>query len=155
MAHVADRISSGDALGRAGRRFDLALGVSAAIPVVVAAVVVWLIPGDAAAVVRTLAVIWASGLLAFFAGVRRGLTFSEAGGGRAPELATMLLLFGVGMLAMLLCNAGVAAAGLAAVGLLDARAAHRREAPHYFTLFRLLQMGACTLAMLAIQLRGA
>jgi hypothetical protein len=155
MTDFAPRVTRSADLGRARRSLDLAFGSAAAVPLVAAAVGVWLVAPELALVLRTWAVIWAAGLLTFFAGVRRGLTFSEAGGGRATELATMFGLFALGMLAMVLCSAAIAAAGLAAVGVLDAVAGRRREAPGYFAAFRPWQMGLCALAMVAVQLRGA
>ena len=96
--------------------------------------------------------IWAGSLLAFFAGVRRGLTFSEAGGGRAGELATMLAAFGLGVVSLVLVSPAVAAVGLGGVGVLDAVAARRREAPGYFVAFRPPQMLIAVAALLLIQI---
>jgi hypothetical protein len=153
MTDIAQRIQSPGALGRAHRGVDLCLGVAATLPLVAAAAFVCLEPAGASVWVRTLAVIWSSSLLTFFAGVRRGLTFSEAGGGRAVELATMLGVFMVGVFSLVLVSPAMGAAGLAAVGLLDARSAVRLEAPRYFRLFRPVQMGACVIALALVQIR--
>ena len=59
------------------------------------------------------------------------------------------------MLSLLLVSPIVAAVGLAGIGLLDALAARRREAPGYFAAFRPPQMAACVLALVLVQLRGA
>ena len=152
MSRAAKRIPDGADLGRAERGFDLLLGTTALVPLLVCAALAWLAPGAALPLVRTLAVIWGASLLAFFAGVRRGLTFSEAGGGRASELVTMLAVFGLGVLSLVLVSPVVAAIGLAGVGVLDAVAARRREAPGYFVVFRPPQMLAAVIALLLVQL---
>jgi hypothetical protein len=154
MTDVAQRIQSPAALGSAHRGLDLCLGVAATVPLLAAAALVCLQPAGSSVWVRTLAVIWTSSLLTFFAGVRRGLTFSEAGGGRASELATMLCLFMIGVFGLVLVSPAIDAAGLAVVGLLDARSGARLEAPRYFRIFRPVQMGACVIALVLIQIRA-
>lgn len=154
MTDIAQRIQSPAALGSAHRGLDLCLGVAATVPLLAAAALVCWQPAGSSVWVRTLAVIWTSSLLTFFAGVRRGLTFSEAGGGRASELATMLGLFVIGVFGLVLVSPAVDAAGLAGVGLLDARSGARLEAPRYFKIFRPVQMGACVIALVLIQIRA-
>jgi hypothetical protein len=154
MTDVAQRIRSADALGRARRGLDLCLGVAATVPLLAAAAFVCAQPAGASAWVRTLAVIWASSLLTFFAGVRRGLTFSEAGGGQGAELVAMLFVFIIGVLSLVLVSPALGAAGLASVGWLDARAGARLEAPRYFRVFRPIQMAACVIALVLIQIRA-
>jgi len=159
MTEVARRIHSPQALGRAHRGLDLGLGVAATLPILAAAIVVWVQPAGLNAWapsgwVRTLAVIWSSSLLTFFAGVRRGLTFSEAGGGRTFELATMLFVFVIGVLSLVLVSPALSAVGLAAVGVLDALSGARLEAPRYFQIFRPIQTGACVIALALIQIRA-
>jgi hypothetical protein len=153
MQDFAQRIPLPEALGRAHRGLDLCLGVAATLPLIAAAAFVYLEPVGGGVWARTLAVIWTSSLLTFFAGVRRGLTFSEAGGGRGFELATMLFVFMVGVWTLLLVSPAIGAAGLAIVGLLDAVAAARLEAPRYFRIFRPVQMGVCVIGLMLIQIR--
>ena len=155
MTDKAPRIRRSADLGRARRGFDLLLGSSAVVPILGAAIFAWSAPSGPAYVVRALSVIWSGSLLAFFAGVRRGLTFSEAGGGRPGELMTMLGFFACGVVSIVLLSPVVAAAGLAAVGALDAWSARRSESPRYFSLFRPPQMALAVLALGALQLRGA
>jgi hypothetical protein len=155
MTDIAQRIRSSDALGRARRGLDLCLGVAAAVPLLAAAGFVWSQPAGASTWTRTLAVIWASSLLTFFAGVRRGLTFSEAGGGRGGELAAMLFVFIIGVLSLVLVSPALAAVGFASVGWLDARSGARLEAPRYFKIFRPIQMSVCVTALVVIQIRAA
>ena len=155
MTETSPRIRRSDDLGRARRGFDLLLGSSAVAPIVAAGILVWVAPIGLAAVVRTLAVIWSGALLAFFAGVRRGLTFSEAGGGHPGELLAMLGFFICGVAAIVLLSPLLAAIGLAAVGALDAWSGRRREAPPYFSVFRPPQMALAVLALAALKLRVA
>jgi uncharacterized membrane protein len=154
MADVAGRIRRSADLGRAKRSFDLLLGSVSMAPLVALAILAWAAPALPAVFVRTLAVIWAGALLTFFAGVRRGLTFSEAGGGRPSELATMLGVFFVGVVSLILLSPVLAALGLAGVAVLDAMAARRQQAPLYFSVFRPPQLGLGALSLLAIALKG-
>ena len=149
------RIVQADDLGRAHRSLDVALGVSAALPLVVAAAVVWLLPSAGATLVRLLSVVWTASLLTFFAGVRRGLSFSEAGGARPAEVATLLGLFSLGVATLVLGSPAVGAFGMALLGVLDAAAARRARAPRYFRIFRPLQAAVCVAALTIVQARGA
>ena len=153
MTHVAHRITRNADLGRARRSFDLLLGSAAVVPLVALAALAWSTSAIPALFIRALAVIWTGSLLTFFAGVRRGLTFSEAGGGRASELATMLGFFFLGIASLVLVSPWLAALGLAAVGVFDAWAGRRREAPGYFSVFRPPQMALGVAAMVAIAFR--
>ncbi len=155
MSRADKRVAEGAELGRAKRGFDLLLGTSALVPLIACAALTWLAPGASQPLVKTLAVIWSASLLAFFAGVRRGLTFSEAGGGQAGELVTMLAVFGLGVVSLVLVSPLVDAVGLGGVGVLDALAARRREAPGYFVVFRPPQMLAAVIALLIVQLHRA
>lgn len=150
-----ERIVRARDLGRAHRALDVALGISAAIPLVVAAAVIWLVPPAGAVLVRLLAVVWTASLLTFFAGVRRGLSFSEAGGARPAEVATLLGLFSIGVVTLVLGSPAVGAFGLALLGVLDAAAAKRLQAPRYFQVFRPLQSAVCVAALAIVQARGA
>jgi hypothetical protein len=154
MTDIAHRIQSSSALGRAHRGLDLCLGVAAIVPLLAAAAFVGWRPAGASPWVRTLAVIWTSSLLTFFAGVRRGLTFSEAGGGRGGALVAMLVVFLIGVMTLVLVSPALGAAGLATVGWLDARSATRLEAPRYFRIFRPIQLGVCVIALVLIQIRA-
>ena len=150
------RVARSQDLGRAGRPMDLVLGVSALVPVAALAWAAAAVPGgQGAAVVRTLAAIWAGALLAFFSGVRRGLSFSEAAGARAAEIVTILVVFAAGVTTLLFRSPAVGAAGFALVAVLDALAARRREVPPYFGLFRPVQLGAGALGLAWIALRTA
>jgi hypothetical protein len=150
MQDHADRITDPADLGRAGRGADMLLGALAVVPLVLGAAIVWLVPSWIV-LISAAAAIWSGALLVFFAGVRRGLTFSEAGGATRPELASMLWLFGLGVGALWL-RAGplaltLAILGLASLAVLDLLAARRRQTPRYFALFRPLQLAVAIAAL--------
>jgi len=148
------RVTNSADLGRARRLGDTALGLAAIIPILACAALAQLAPTTVPMLAaRGGAVIWSACLLAFFAGVRRGLTFSEAAGARLGELATMLSLFVLAVVTLVANSPAVAAFGLACVGLLDARAARRGEVPRYFRALRLPQMAICAAALILIQIR--
>jgi hypothetical protein len=54
--------------------------------------------------ISSAAAVWSGVLLAFLAGVRRGLTFSEAAGARNDEILSMLWVFLCGIAALLLSH---------------------------------------------------
>jgi hypothetical protein len=146
------RIDSGQDLGRSRRALDLVLGSVAMLPILGAGADVWIAPAGLAFTV-SLVTIWTGVLLAFFAGVRRGLTFSELGGARPLELLTMLWLFALGLGAVVFQSVSLSMIGLASVALLDARASWLREAPDYFLWFRPAQMTVALLSLLAVLVR--
>jgi len=140
MDHVSERIVESDALGRDGQGEGLVLGSLAIVPLLLLAILIWTVSPQAARGVIVLATVWSGALLCFFAGVRRGLTFSEAGGAKVGELLSMLGLFLLGLATLTLSgrtlSLGTAIAGFAAVGILDGRAASQSQAPRYFAAFR-------------------
>ena len=144
------RVARSAQLGVAGRSLDMALGVSAVAPLLGCAALL-LFPALPLAIVRTLAVIWSACLLAFFAGVRRGLSFSEAQGARGTELLSMLTIYGFAVVCLIFRSPLTAAIGLGCVALLDAIAARRGEAPRYFTVFRPIQLAVGAAALIAVE----
>ena len=157
MSHDAPaRVGRSEDLGRARRWVDLGLGWSAVVPVALLAWAATAFPqGDGPAWVRTLAAIWSGALLAFFSGVRRGLSFSEASGARPAEIVTLLTLFVAGVLTLLFRSPALGAAGIALTAGVDALAARRREAPVYFGLFRPVQLGLAALGLAWVAWRTA
>lgn len=152
MASNTDRIQSSAELGRAHMGWDVGLGLLALLPLLGCAVLAF-DPNFPRGTVARAAVTWCACLIAFFAGVRRGLTFSERGGARLSELATMLGLFAVAVASLLAASAALAALGLVAVAVLDAVAARRGQAPGYMTLFRPIQLAVGAICMLVVQAR--
>jgi hypothetical protein len=140
MSNLTQRIIDGADLGVAKRGVDLALGVAAMGPIIIVGIGVWLIPQSTGVPIAIAAVMWSGALLAFFAGVRRGLSFSERGGARLSELSSMLWLFGLGVLTLIFESPLIGTVGFGSLAVLDSMAARRLQAPHYFKRFRPAQM---------------
>ncbi len=121
---------------------SLLLAYVAMVPFVAAAMAVLLLR-DPALVVR-LGILWGGGLLCFFGGVNRGLSFRQPGGPRLTQLAAMLWLFCAGMLSLLspwpVLSLALELAGFASMILLDTEAARHAEAPRYFARLRQVQL---------------
>ena len=97
----------------------------------------WLVPKGMLTVLALIGMdAWAGGLLCFFAGVRRGLTFSERRGGAWREVATFLLLFFAGVAGIALAQPLLLALGFVGAGAAGVLAARRGEAPSYFARLR-------------------
>jgi hypothetical protein len=102
----------------------------------------WSMSGWLAALLVSAGQLWASVLLIFIAGVRRGLGLA-ADDASPHQLATMMALFilGVaGIAAPWTYAFGVLALGYTAVAILDPRAAKRGEVPRHFARLRPPQM---------------
>jgi hypothetical protein len=143
MQIAPTRIKNSDELGAAGRPEGVLLGCLAIAPLALAAILVWLTPPMIAIWLGSAAMVWSGALLSFLAGVRRGLTFSEAVRPPLREILSMLWLFGLGVATLWLAPnvlaIAVAIIGFASVAVLDFRAARRAEAPRYFAKLRPLQ----------------
>ncbi|MBE7220624.1 MAG: hypothetical protein INR64_19310 [Caulobacteraceae bacterium] len=151
-----DRVADAAALGQGDRRLDLALGSLAFAPLVLAALGVWIAPRSALTLFVTVGVdAWAGGLLCFWAGVRRGLTFSERRGAAAAEIATFLAVFFVGVAGIALSLPWLLALGFVAAGAADLAAARRAQAPTYFRRLRPAQAVVGALSLLAVAARLA
>jgi hypothetical protein len=153
MSNITQRIRNGADLGAAKRGLDLALGCAAMAPILGVGVAVWILPQTAGVALAILAVMWSGALLTFFAGVRRGLSFSELGGARPSELASMLWLFVMGVLTLIFESPLLGAIGFASLAALDTLAARRLQAPPYFKRFRPVQMLVGTLGLTVILAR--
>ncbi len=98
-------------------------------------------------------VLWSGVLLTFFAGVRRGLSFSELDGAKPSELVSMLWLFILGFLTVVVQSSELAIFGFASVGVLDVLAARRLQVPAYFGRFRPAQTALAVVGLGLISLR--
>lgn len=114
----------------------------------------------AAGAVSRLTVAWAGAVLCFLAGVKRGLSFRQAGGPTVAQLGTMLWVFVLGAGALLLPGrAGslvLLLVGYGSEAVLGPVAAERDEAPRYFERLRPAQMlvpVASLLVLLALERR--
>ena len=80
---------------------SLALAWAAMLPIAAGALACLLLHGAAAALALRLTVIWSGAVLCFLSGVRRGLSFRQAGGPLLSQLATMFWLFVLGVASLL------------------------------------------------------
>lgn len=137
----------------------IVFGYAAMIPIVAGTLGVWLFTGTLADATLRLTLVWASAIVAFLAGVRRGLSFRAPDGETAGQIATSLWLFALGFGAILLVPHPAAAAvllvGFFSLAVFDTLAARREETPPYFARLRPWQMSIPVLCMIAILLRGA
>jgi hypothetical protein len=101
-----------------------------------------------------LAAIWSGGLLCFFAGVRRGLSFRQSGGPSFGQLAGMLWLFCAGIVTLLTAFLLLPLIAFASMMLLDIVATNRREAPRYFARLREVQLWLPIFSLLTLILKA-
>lgn len=141
---------------------DILLAYAAMVPLVAGAIAAPFLTEPDASAARDLALTWGAAILLFFAGVRRGTSFRTMNGPTLSQIATMLGLFGAGLISVLALSyrlplpAGVVEL-VAYVGLavMDPIAARRGELPLYFRRLRPLQMSLAALAVLGLTLGAA
>ena len=123
---------------------SLLFGYAAMLPVVGTAVAVWLLPLRWDGWLVQAATVWAATILAFLAGVRRGLSFRTAGGPTDAQLLTMLWLFLLAVASLLVpweaVRVMLLVIGYASIARLDPEAAQHGEVPDFFARLRPLQM---------------
>lgn len=140
----------------------LILAYLAMLPPVAAAAIAWSGVEDLAGPVIDVTVVWVGALLAFFAGVQRGLSFRTEGGPTRRQVASMLVLFGLAV--AVLGSPGstgallLAAAGFVVLVIVDRTLAKTGDVPAFMARLRPIQMifpvAACLLlALRAHQLR--
>lgn len=128
------------------------LGYGPMLPLVVAAVAVWVGSAYLAEVALRLAIIWAALLLTFVGGVRRGFGFALDRASMRSEISSSISYFTIAGLALVSPFPDLALALLAfgclLVAWLDRRAAIAGNAPLHFARLRPPQMliGAVSLA---------
>ena len=137
---------------------SVVLGYGPMLPFVVGAAASWMSRGVWHGEVVLLTMIWADAILAFLAGVRRGLSFRTEGGPAPAQIATMFGLFVLALLSFLALVHGFTRSaiactllGFAAMMVLDPIAARRGQAPLFFARLRPPQI-AIAVASLAILL---
>lgn len=123
---------------------SLVLAYAAMVPIVAGTLACLMLHAPASAIVCHLTVMWAGAVLCFLAGVRRGLSFRQAGGPTMAQLATMLWLFVLGAGSLLspwvIASLALQLLGYATMAVFDPVAARRHEAPRYFQRLRPAQM---------------
>jgi hypothetical protein len=131
------------------------LGWLAMVPFVIGAAAVWGLARDTLAL--RLTILWGGAILAFLAGVRRGLSFRSPGGPDARQIAMMLWLFLLALGALgspwPVASLVLLVGGYGTVGVLDPPAAERHEVPLFFAHLRPLQMLVPIVCLCAIGFR--
>jgi len=149
--HVSFRVEESEQIPAPGMIF----GWAAMLPFVCGAIAVWMLR-DAGSAVRP-TIIWGGAVLAFLAGVRRGLSFRTPDGENAAQIATMLSWFLLALAALVSPWPAVSLvlliAGYISVAMLDPRAARRGEAPLFFARLRPVQMLVPVASLSAVLLR--
>jgi hypothetical protein len=140
-----------------GRALDRVLGWAAMLPLVACALAAWLTAGSFQAAAMSLSIIWGGAVLAFLAGVRRGLSFRTPGGAGWTQIAFMLWIFGLAFASMIalqpLTSLGLLILGYASLALAARGAALREEVPTFFAGLRPAQMSAAALSLCAVAAR--
>lgn len=133
---------------------SLLLGHGAIVPLALGAVGAWSLPEAAGDLAVRGSILWGAVILIFLAGVRRGLSFRTVRGPTCPQIATMLWLFGLGLLAVILGSEVpallVLLMGYGSLAVLDPAAARRGEVPLFFERLRPWQMGIAVVSLGAV-----
>jgi Protein of unknown function (DUF3429) len=136
---------------------SVVLGFGPMLPIVAGALVAWTAGGLVRGEAILLSAIYASLILAFLAGVRRGLSFRTEGGPALAQLATMAGLWLAALLAVACIVHAFAISALtilaisyATLMILDPIAARASQAPLFFARLRPSQMLIAVLALVAL-----
>lgn len=133
---------------------DVALAWGTVAPFVACALAAWLTRGAAQAVAMSLAIIWGGAILAFAAGVRRGLGLRNS---RWAQVAVVLWAFVLAFGSMIalkpLTSLGLLILGYSSLALLAHHSARRTEVPPPFGRFRAVQMAVAALCLCAVAAR--
>jgi hypothetical protein len=136
---------------------DLALAWGVMAPFVACALAAWLTQGAAQAVAMSLAIIWGGAILAFAAGVRRGLGLLHPGAARWAQVGvvlwTFILAFGSMIALKPLTSLGLLILGYSSLALLAHLSVRRAEVPARFGKFRPVQMAVAALSLCAVAVR--
>lgn len=136
---------------------SLVFGYGAMLPLVAAACIGWAFPAPWAAAILAAALVWAGAILAFLAGVRRGLSFRTQGGPTVSQLVGMLWLFALAVAALAspwaLLSCALLLIGYASVAVMDRVAAGTGEAPAFFAVLRPPQMLLAMASLVAVAAR--
>ncbi len=137
---------------------SVVLGYGPMLPFVVGTGASWMVHGSLHGEIVLATMIWADAILAFLAGVRRGLSFRTEGGPAVAQIATMFCLFVLALTSLLALTHGFARVavgstlvGFAAIMVLDPIAARDGQAPLFFARLRPPQI-AIAVASLAVLL---
>ena len=137
---------------------SIVFGYGPMVPFAIGALAAWTFKGAIRVEAVLLTVVWASSILAFLSGVRRGLSFRTEGGPALAQIATMFCTFVLALAALVAGVHGLPAAsaalllvGFAAILVLDPIAARDGQAPLFFARLRPPQL-SIAVASLAVLL---
>ena len=136
---------------------SILFGYGPMLPFAIGAIATWRLTGVWREEAILLTVIWAATILAFLAGVRRGLSFRTEGGPASMQIVTMLVLFVLALVSLVAVVHGIAfyavifvLIGYVAILVLDPIAARRGQAPLFFARLRPPQMMIAVLSLSAL-----
>ena len=136
---------------------SVVLGYGPMLPFLAGAGAVWTLNGFWRGESFLLTMIWANAILAFLAGVRRGLSFRTQGGPTLTQIATMFGVFVLALASLLALvhdvprtSVGATLLGFAAMSVLDPIAAARGEAPLFFARLRPPQLAIAVVGLAAL-----
>ncbi|MDP4023611.1 DUF3429 domain-containing protein [Methylobacterium sp. NEAU 140] len=127
---------------------DIVFGFGPMVPIAVGAAAAWWLQGQPLDyLVALFTLLYAASILLFLAGVHRGVSFRTEGGPSLSQIVTMLVLYGLGLAALLCAVMGKAVVavallilGYAAVMVIDPIAARAGEVPLAHARLRPIQM---------------
>ena len=138
---------------------SLLLANAAMVPIALGAAASLLSGNDRRPAITRLTIAWAGAVLCFLAGVRRGLSFRQAGGSTLGQVGATLWLFVLGAAALVSPRRDAALvlllSGHASLATLDPKAARRGEAPRYFARLRPVQMLVPILSLVVLLVKDA
>ncbi len=136
---------------------DQLLAWAAMTPLVLGAVAAWLTAGDIQSAAMSLVIIWGGAVLAFLAGVGRGLSFRTPGGASWSQIAMMLWTFTLAVGSMIalrpLTSLALLIVGFTSIGLSARILAAREQTPPFFASLRPGQMTVAVLSLCAVAAR--
>ena len=136
---------------------SIVLGYGPMLPFALGAAAAWILKGALRTEAIVLTTIWASAILAFLSGVRRGLSFRTEGGPAVAQIATMFCLFVLALAALIAgehsffaISAALLTVGFLAMILLDPIAAAQGQAPMFFARLRPPQLAIAVVSLAAL-----
>lgn len=136
---------------------SVVLGYGPMLPFVVGAVLAWVTHGAIRAEFVLLTTIWSASILAFLAGVRRGLSFRTKGGPAIAQVATMFTLYVLAFTALIAIVEGfpivamvLLLVGFSMIVVLDPIAARNGQAPLFFARLRPTQIPIAVASLAAV-----
>jgi hypothetical protein len=136
---------------------SIVLGYGPMLPFVAGALAAWTLSDAWRNEAIGLTLIWATAILTFLAGVRRGLSFRTEGGPAVAQIATMFVLFVLALGASIAVFHGsyfaaalLALGGFATILATDPIAARRGQAPLFFARLRPPQISIAVVALVCL-----